>query len=330
MSSRFQKLAFGALALLPLANADEALAKTFTVQSITPGGSLGRVAQAPSATSTLTLSTGGVLSVSGGAAIFGATTDVYTVTIKCANGGGLCPASPEVFLSVNSSTGCLQTITAFTEGNGTETVGTVGGTTLAPTFNLTPNIANGSTGTFVVGFTAPLKSAAACTTTGAATTTFTVGVAKSGAGSATSSLSSSPSITVYRPIAVSSTANMAFGSIVKPATGSGTVTLSNGNVLTTSSGTILTSTSHTVAGFSVTGEGGEAFTLTVPTTFVMTSGTNSLTVSTLPTASGTQTLSSSVGSAGSLTLAVGGTFPISTATVNGAYTGNLVVTVAYN
>jgi spore coat protein U-like protein len=58
----------------------------------------------------------------------------------------------------------------------------------------------------------------------------------------------------------------------------------------------------------------------------MSTGSNSLTVTTSSTASGTLTLAGG----GSTAFTVGGSFPISTATSSGAYTGSLVVTVAYN
>jgi hypothetical protein len=62
----------------------------------------------------------------------------------------------------------------------------------------------------------------------------------------------------------------------------------------------------------------------------MTSGTNSLVVTTTNPTGATGLLSGSIGSTGSLTLGVGGSFNLTTATVSGAYTGNFVVTVAYN
>ena len=131
---------------------------------------------------------------------------------------------------------------------------------------------------------------------------------------------------VYPPIAVANTAAMQFGAIVKPASGSGTVTLTTGGAVSTTAGQVVAASPHGAAGFTVTGGGNASVSLTVPSTFVMTAGTQSLTVTTSSTASGTLTLAAG----GSTAFTVGGSFPIASTTASGAYTGNLIVTVAYN
>ena len=68
----------------------------------------------------------------------------------------------------------------------------------------------------------------------------------------------------------------------------------------------------------------------VPSTFAMTSGANSLTVTTAPSVSGVQTLSGALGAQGSLAFTVGGSMPVASNTASGAYAGSFVVTVAYN
>jgi hypothetical protein len=328
MGFRLRQLAYGATALAPLTLASTgALGQTFTIVSVTASGSIGELVASPSATTTLSLAaSGGAITVSTGGFHVGSSTDLYTVTVKCS--GPTCKTTtPKIWLAnTGTPAGCLGAVSAFSEAAGSETPGTVSGTQPSINFTLSPDLTNGGTGTFYVGLTAPLKATSACTT-GPASTAFMVSIGKT---SATQSSASTVAATVLRPIAVANTAGMRFGSIVKPASGSGSVTLTSGGALTTTAGSIVPTSTHGAAGFSVTGEGHQAFTLTVPSTFVMTAGTKSLLVTTSSSATGTQSLSSSIGSAGSLAFTVGGAFPISTATSSGAYTGSLVVTVAYN
>ena len=328
MNFRFRHFACGAAAVAPLTLAStDALAQTFTIVSITPSGSIGELVTSSSVASTLTLAaSSGAISVTGGGVRIGSTTDLYTVTVQC-SGFSCGSTTPKIWLAnAGTPSGCLGAISGFSESAGTETPGTVSGSGASVNFPLSPNLTNGGTGTFHVGFSAPLNPVSACTT-GSTSTAFQVSIGKT---SATASSASTVAATVLRPIAVANTAAMRFGSIVRPASGSGTVTLSDTGALTTTAGAIIPSSTHGAAGFLVTGEGCQNFTLTVPSTFVMTSGTNSLTVTTSPSASGVQTLGPYTGVTGSLPFTVGGSFPISSATSSGAYTGNLVVTVAYN
>jgi hypothetical protein len=92
----------------------------------------------------------------------------------------------------------------------------------------------------------------------------------------------------------------------------------------------LSSPTPTRATYTVSGEGGQVFSITVPTSFQMTGPGTPLTVSLTPTASGSQTLSSALGSAGTFPFGVGGSFPISSTTTTGAYSGSYSITVQYN
>jgi hypothetical protein len=89
------------------------------------------------------------------------------------------------------------------------------------------------------------------------------------------------------------------------------------------------------AQFTVAGEGAASISVTVPASFPVTSGSNSLTVTTttgLTGGTGTtnQTLSGALGSAGSLAVNIGGSVPILSTTPSGAYTGTFTVSAAYN
>ena len=140
------------------------------------------------------------------------------------------------------------------------------------------------------------------------------------------------SATIIQPIAVTKTADLGFGKIVKPTTGTSTIAVtSTGNSRSITGGNAVAADALgvTSAAFNVTGEGAQVFNISVPTTFAMTSGTNTLVVTTTQSAT-SATLSGSIGTAGSQSFGVGGSFPLATSAVSGAYTGNFVVTVAYN
>jgi spore coat protein U-like protein len=68
----------------------------------------------------------------------------------------------------------------------------------------------------------------------------------------------------------------------------------------------------------------------VPSSITLTSGANSLTVTTSASASGAQVLSGAIGAAGAFTLKLGGSLPVTSATPSGTYSGTVSVTVAYN
>ena len=86
----------------------------------------------------------------------------------------------------------------------------------------------------------------------------------------------------------------------------------------------------TAAQFGVTGEGGQAVTVSVPATITMAGSGPNITVTTSATGSGVQTLSGALGAAGTLTVRVGGSFPLTSTTASGSYSGTFTVTVAYN
>jgi hypothetical protein len=170
---------------------------------------------------------------------------------------------------------------------------------------------------------------------GASTLAVMAGMASAAAAQATSATAST-SATIIRPLAITKTADLQFGTIVRPAS-AGTVSLSTGGVI---SGVVqLNASTRSAAAFNVTGEGGQTFnisetatlggpeTLTLTLVKAATGGTISQT-----TSGGTGTLSGALGDTadGALTLSYGASFPITPTTATGAYTGSLVVTVNYN
>jgi len=145
--------------------------------------------------------------------------------------------------------------------------------------------------------------------------------------------------TIIRPILVTANQGLQFGVIVRPSAGSGTVTLTNAGALSvTGTGAIaLPSSSAHAAMFTVSGEGGQTFSLTIDSTVTLTNAAPSggtLAVSTTNDAGCTAAcaLGGIVGQTTSATLSfhVGGTFPTSSATHTGSYSGTLNTVVSYN
>ena len=139
---------------------------------------------------------------------------------------------------------------------------------------------------------------------------------------------------IIQPIQLAKDTDLAFGSVVKPNSGSNTVAIdaSNGTRELTGGGdgALAPSTSGR-ATYTVTGEGGQTFSITAPATFDMTrqGGSETLTV-TVAKSGETGTISGSLGASGTATFGVGGSFPVASTTTSGSYSGAFDVTVAYN
>ncbi|KQW82943.1 DUF4402 domain-containing protein [Brevundimonas sp. Root1279] len=143
------------------------------------------------------------------------------------------------------------------------------------------------------------------------------------------------SITVIRPLTVTKNADLKLGTVVRPTTGSGTVAVSAAGVRSVTGGVVGLSSGDTpqAAQFTVDGEGGQSVSVTVPATFTMANGSDTLTVTTNNNLSGSaaaQTLSNAGGAAGSLSFKVGGTVPVASNAPTGVYTGTFTVSAAYN
>lgn len=151
----------------------------------------------------------------------------------------------------------------------------------------------------------------------------------------TASTTGTGSITVIRPLTITKNADLKFGAVVRPATGGGTAVVSAAGVRSVTGGVIGLATGDTpqASQFTVDGEGGQSISITIPATFTMANGTDTLTVTTsnnLTGSAGAQTLSNALGAAGSMAFKVGGSVPINSTTPTGAYTGAFTVSAAYN
>jgi len=136
---------------------------------------------------------------------------------------------------------------------------------------------------------------------------------------------------VLRSITMTKNSDLVFGRIAIPTSGSGTVSVNaTTGVRTVTTAVGLNSPTPARANFTISGEGGQTFTINIPATFQLTGPTPPITVTTSNTGGPTNTLSAALGSAGVYDLGVGGSFPISAATTVGDYTGNFTVTVTYN
>ncbi len=132
---------------------------------------------------------------------------------------------------------------------------------------------------------------------------------------------------IVKPLVLTAKTNMDFGTILLTSLVAGptyTVTLTSGGALTCTSG-LTCSATGIPATFNVQGSNNQLVKIyTAASSF--TNGTTTLSIT--PSAAGSLTLTNS-GSPG-LDFNVGASFPITSATTEGVYTGNLNVTVDYN
>lgn len=164
----------------------------------------------------------------------------------------------------------------------------------------------------------------------AATLTATSALA---AGPETATASANGAAKIIRPITIGSSGSLDFGTIVRPTSGSGTVTISQAGARTVGAGLAAVGSGGSRPVFTINGEGGQSYDLDIPASFDLTSGSNTLTVTLNPSlADGTHTLSGALGDEddGTATLNVGGQITVTDATATGAYAGSFNVTVTYN
>jgi len=135
--------------------------------------------------------------------------------------------------------------------------------------------------------------------------------------------------TIIQPITLMAGTGLAFGTLVRPSTGSGVVTIDQtSGARTVTGGVVALASTTSRATYTVGGEGGQTFSIAVPATFSLT-GPGTIAVTLTPTAA-TGTLSNALGVAGAASFGVGGNFTIAAATATGVYSGSYNVTVAYN
>lgn len=140
------------------------------------------------------------------------------------------------------------------------------------------------------------------------------------------------STTIIRPITLTKNTDLAFGRIVRPTTGTGTVAIANtADTVTAGSGAVAIASTTSRAQFTIDGEGAQAISVSVPATMTL-NGPSASTISVALSGDlgATSTLSGTSGNAGNQTLFVGGSFNLPSTQTTGAYSGTFNVTVAYN
>jgi hypothetical protein len=137
--------------------------------------------------------------------------------------------------------------------------------------------------------------------------------------------------TVYHAINIAAGTPLSFGRIVLPLTGGGSVAMQPANpTALPSAGVQLDPTKTTNGAFTITGEAGTFYNLTVPSKITLSNGSGgSFDVNISTTASGARQFTGSAGAAGTFTFTIGGSFAFTSTTPGGAYTGSVPVTVQY-
>lgn len=230
---------------------------------------------------------------------------------------------------IGSVTGRAQPLTNFTVSMTSASLsGSVTGSNPI-TFTLNP-VGSGQTASFYLGANFPVAGDDSGSPSGAGASPYYVTVTDSTSGQQLASLQSSGAVTVYRSLNITKTSDLQFG-IVSQAKTSGSVTIdpNTGARTITGGGFGYPTPAWTPAVLTISGEGGQAFSVTVPSTIQLAGPTN-LNVQTTTNLSGTPVLSNSLGSAGSFTLKIGGAFPIANGSLIGTYSGAFTVTVNYN
>ncbi|WP_309092448.1 DUF4402 domain-containing protein [Phenylobacterium sp.] len=141
------------------------------------------------------------------------------------------------------------------------------------------------------------------------------------------------SSTIFLPIVLGKETDLDFGTIARPSSGTGTITIdpANGARSLAGQGALLSNTGASQAAFTVGGESGQTFSITAPETMTMTrEGGGETIVVTLTPSAAEGLLAGPPGGPGSASFGVGGELSIANTTVTGAYGGSFTVTVAYN
>lgn len=135
--------------------------------------------------------------------------------------------------------------------------------------------------------------------------------------------------TVIAPIAISKTADLAFGKFA--ASTGGTVVMSAAGARSATSAVVLsTVTPGGAASFDVTGDNNATYAITLPGSISISDGAATPNTMTVDTFTSTPSATGTLSATGAETVTVGGTLTVASAQVAGAYTGTFDVTVEYN
>lgn len=314
----------------------QAAAQNFTVNSVA-SANLGKVAAGATGDTRLRANPAGglVTKISGDGVRVSPGTGHILVTVSCGNQGNCDNGNALVAIAPTGTptnrAQALQNFTVSTTG-ASATLANTPTTGNSISFQIGP-VGRNSSKTFYVGYDFLVRGDNSGYASGASTAGVAVTVSRTN-GNAPSTLSGTVSASVFRTLNAGATQAMSFGMISRPRAGPGSVSMAPGATSVTTSGdgvTPISGSTVTSAIVGVTGEGGQTITVTVPTTFPMYGpGGSTIVVTPIPDKSGSVTLPGSLGGAGSTTVTVGGSFPLTTSTATGAYAGSFQVIFQYN
>lgn len=319
-------------ALMVLLGASAAQAQTYSVDTISDAN-FGDIVSAPSGQTVFRSSStsGSVTLVSGSGVRLSGSAANAVVTISCSNTSACNSTNVQVTLALaGTPSGRLGYITAINIANGTATITSAFSAGSYIVINLAP-IPRSSSRTFLIGFDLPVDGNDSADPTGNAVSSYIITAQRSFGGGA-DSLVGNILAKVIRPISIAKLQDLQFGSVTRPSSGSGTLTLTPGGVASVTGTNVrrFPSPAATAAQFTVAGEGGQAVTVSVPSSVTLSGSSGSVTATLSNTGGGAQVLSGSTGTAGSVQVNVGGTVPLSGTSALGTFTGTVTVTVQYN
>lgn len=334
MRLRDLQAAIGAFfAVLVVLLSAPACAQTYTVAIATSNLALGNVASGASGDTEFDLSsaTGAVTKLSGSGARLSTTSVRATVTVTCTGNTSQCNnADVNVRIGTTGSpTNRARALNEFAVTMGTAVLVQSPTGTNPLSFRI-DQIPRNTGRTFYVGADFPIAGDDSGLSTGTATSGFYVWVAPApSTPTGTYADTENFTATVYRSLSMSKTSDLNFGRLVKPTTGSGTVSVSNSTGARTvpaAAGIGLSTPTPTRAAFTVTGETGKVVAFSLPTSVTMSNGSGGTLAVTLNDSAPTSTTLST----GSYTFGMGGSFTLSSTTPSGAYSGTFNATVNYN
>lgn len=304
------------------------------VQSIDTSD-IGNVVSAPNSDTIFRISpsTGLVTRLSGTGVRLSTATTRSLVTVSCDSKDCDRQTLKVEIGDIGTPTNRARALTNFTVADGTATLGAVTGTNPI-SFSTTNTIRRRDTLTFYVGMDFPIAGNKGGLPTGVSTAGFYVYVCTPSATCTPTDGSTGLAVaSVLRGISVSVGSNLIFGSVLRPLSGTGSVSLSPSGQRSFTNGVIgLATPTAETASYTISGEGGQLVSVSIPPSFVMTrsGGSETLTVTTSNDVVSSPILSNTLGKGGTYTFDVGGSFPLDSGAALGAYTGTFTVTVQYN
>ena len=133
-----------------------------------------------------------------------------------------------------------------------------------------------------------------------------------------------PSVLLAAPTAITKTQDLQFGKFAGGSGAAGTVTIGTTGARSSSGSVILLTGTFEPGGFTITGNAGKTYNLTLPASFSVTSGTYQMNVASITSSI---PVAGVFPASGTLPFTVGGTLTVTSSQNKGAYSGSLTVTV---